>query len=251
MSLARMQQAFRHWLETGEQLEGMADALPAAPGLDVYLNNYRGALLELLENSFPITRAWMGDEAFGMAARSHIMRHPPHSWSIDHYAPTFAAALAGDADLPAVTREIAAIEAALDAAFVAADRPELSRAALSELDWEAVALALPQGAAILRQTSNAAAIWAALDRGEDAPPATRHPSPVELLVWRAQGQSCFRPLDADEGRVFAALALPLPLTGIFALVSEGISEQAAIARGGELLARWADEGSVSIALGRQ
>jgi len=247
MSLARMQQAFQAWLETGEGNRSDAAVLPPDPGLAVYLNNYRGALVEVLEDSFPITRQWMGEDAFGIRVRSHIMRSPPSSWSLDHYPPTFAAALADDADLPVGTREIAAIEAALDAAFIAADRPELTRAALSELDWEAVALALPQGAAILRQTSNAAAIWAALDRGEEPPAAALHTRPVDLLVWRAQGQSCFRPLDADEGRVFAALALPQPLTGIFALLSEGISEQAAIARGGELLARWADEGSVSIA----
>lgn len=242
-----MQRAFQGWLETGESKAADAAVLPPDPGLAVYLNNYRATLVNVLEEAFTFTRRWMGEDAFGILVRRHIVNSPPGSWSLDHYPPTFAAALACNADLPVIIREMISVEAALDAAFVAADRPELTRVALSELDWEVAALALPQGAAILRHTSNAVAILAALHRGEKAPQATLHTSPVELLVWRAQDRSCFRLLDADEGRVFAALASPLPLAGIFNLLSEGLSEQAAIARGGELLARWADEGSVSIA----
>ena len=72
MNLAVLQRQFREWL-TGEDAEAAAcfgDA--AAPGLSVYLSNYRSQLMATLADSYPVVRAWLGDSAFLGAAAPEV-----------------------------------------------------------------------------------------------------------------------------------------------------------------------------------
>ena len=79
MTLQAMQRSMRDWLQVGDG--DLPDRFePAtAPGLRVYQNNYRAQLVSCLEQSFPHTRAWIGERA--SAGRSTIMRRasPPGS----------------------------------------------------------------------------------------------------------------------------------------------------------------------------
>ncbi len=84
MTLAATQRAMRDWLTAGEAA-GFGTA--AAPGLAVYRNNHRAALVACLEAGFPRTRAWIGDDAFLDAVIHHIGRIPPSSWTSNRLPP--------------------------------------------------------------------------------------------------------------------------------------------------------------------
>ncbi len=245
-SLAALQDQFRQWLETGEPDAAKPFGAAAAPGLAVYLNNYRVQLLNCLEQVFRCTLAWLGEERFRAAARSHIMQRPPADWTLDAYPATFVAALAEQLPDDLVAAELASLEWALDTAFTAADQPPLTRPMFTALDWEQVVLSHAAGGTILSHRSNAAAIWQALDRGDDPCAAQIGSDAVSILVWRCELAPCFRELAPDEARLMAALDAGLPFTTMCSLLERELGEEAAVARAGQLLARWADDGAVSV-----
>ena len=82
MSLLSLQRDFRRWLtdESVDAATRIGDS--AAPGLSVYLNNYRGQLIHCLNNTFPKLRAWIGEDAFETTAALHVDRVPPSSWTL-------------------------------------------------------------------------------------------------------------------------------------------------------------------------
>lgn len=246
MNLAEHQQAMREWLETGEP-DRAARFGPQAPrGLGVYLNNYRTQLLDCLEAAFPRTMEWLGAAEFRQAARSHIMAHPPTAWTLADYPATFLAALQAPSPSDPVAAELAALELALGDALTAADRPPLTRAMFTALDWTQIALVHAAGGQVLRLRSNAPAIWSALLRGNPAPPVEWTDGPDDILVWRSDWVPCFRKLDPDEALIFGQLAQPLRFTAICGLLERQLGEVAAAERAGELLARWADDEAVAI-----
>ena len=86
MTLAAWQQDFRTWLTDASKEAAFRVGADAMRGLSVYQNNYRGQLIECLEDSFPQVRMLLGDEAFLHAAITHVNHHPPHAWTLDAYA---------------------------------------------------------------------------------------------------------------------------------------------------------------------
>ena len=236
----------REWLETGDPDYVAHLGVAARPGLDVYLNNYRTQLLHCLDQTFPRTLAWLGINEFHTAARRHIIAQPPSSWTLDAYPASFAAEVGTLFPDDPVTQEIVRLELALDDAQTAADRLPLTRAMFVDLDWDVVALTHASGGQVLRHFSNAAGIWSALSHAESPPAAKTADVPIDILVWRSHWNPCFRVLDADEAELFAQMASPLAFTDICIQLEQKLGEQAALERAGLLLARWADDATVSI-----
>nr|WP_315458066.1 DNA-binding domain-containing protein [uncultured Sphingorhabdus sp.] len=236
------------WLETGDAEFAMQFGDAARAGLEVYLHNYRAQLMRCMDQTFPCTRAWVGIERFHTAVRYHIMAQPPTAWTLDAYPASFAAEV--DTLFPddAVTHKIALMELALNDAQTAADRSPLTRELLARLNWDNVALAHASGGNVLHHVSNAAEIWSALSRAEQPPTAHIGEVPISILVWRSNWDPRYRILDQDEAEIFVQMSAPLPFADICIQLEHKLGEHAALQRAGLLLARWADEAAVSIAL---
>lgn len=247
MNLTNLQQFMREWLETGDSdcAARLGDA--ARPGLDVYLNNYRAQLVRCLNKTFPITRAWLGNDRFHATVRLHIMTHPPTEWTLDAYPASFADDVRALFPDDAVTQEIALLELALNDAETAVDRLPLTRAMFVDLDWGNVALTHASGGKVLKHVSNAVDIWSALSRDKKAPTANIAAAPISILVWRSDWDPCYRVLDPDEAEIFVQMSGALPFADMCMQLENNLDEHAAAQRAGSLLARWADEASVSIA----
>ena len=138
MNLADIQGGFQAMLAASAPAAGVPDG----PGRAVYRNNYRAQLVSCLEESFPLLRTFIGDEAFLHAAAAHIGRQPPHAWTIDAYADGFCATLqALFPDNPDL-HELAWIEHALGQAFIAPDASPVGADALAAVDWDQARLLL-------------------------------------------------------------------------------------------------------------
>lgn len=249
MNLASLQHNMRKWLETGapDGAEPFGDK--AQRGLSVYLNNYRTQLLDCLEAAFPCTLIWLGQAEFRSAARWHIMHHPPTGWTLADYPATFAALLSARFPDDRVAPELAQLELALGDALIAADRPPVTRAMLTALDWAQVALGHAAGGQVLHHHSNAAAIWSALSRSATAPDPEFADAGSQILVWRSEWVACFRVLNPDEAEIFAGMDHARPFTAICGLLEQRCGNgQTAGERAGQLLARWVDDEAVSIAV---
>lgn len=101
----------------------IGDAIPAEGRLQIYADRFRASLLDVLANTFPVTRGLVGEAFFAQTARAFLIFDPPRSpllWQYGHGFPTFLAALpdlGGHQYLP----DIAAFEWALNLAEHAED----------------------------------------------------------------------------------------------------------------------------------
>lgn len=242
MMLADLQRDFAQWLVSatpGAVMRAAAgDGARAEAGLAVYQNNYRAQLVGALQACYPKLEAWLGEEAFRRAAITHIDAHPPHAWTLDAYADGFAQTLAALYPHNPDLHELAWIEHALGAAFVAADATPLALDGLAGMDWDTARLRLTPTLRSAVALSNSDAVWSALWEGRAAPDSEMLAQQGGLLVWRRGYRSYLKQVDALE---YEAL-LQLQGDGSFAALCEWLAarcgEAAGVAKAGELLAGW-------------
>jgi len=245
MSLLAFQRDFRTWL--GSEADDAAARIGAAakPGLSVYLNNYRGQLIDCLRESFGVVRAWIGDDAFDGAAAVHIEQRPPHSWTLDAYALDFPQTLERIYPDDPEIGELACIERDLGMIFVGSDTDPLDQAQFADVDWEEAILSFVPTLRFLPVSTNAAAIWSSLTADERPPAAAGLNKPATLALWRDGFAPTFRTLDEGEydalnrlrrGATFGALCAEL-------VDIAGETEGATLAGG--MLARWLADGMIA------
>jgi len=244
MSLLALQRDMRAWLvgEDGRAAARLGEG--GAPGLRVYLNNYRGQLVACLADSFPNSRSWIGDQAFDRAVALHVDRVPPSSWTLDAYPRDFPATLALlYPDDPEVA-ELAWIEFALGEAFVAPDARALSIADLTDVDWDAAVLAFTPTLDLGMLSSNAPAIWSALSEGATPPAAELLTEAGAILVWRRDHVSRFRAIDQVEHQALSWARSGMPFAKLCDHMVAAWGEGDGIARAGAMLGGWIADGLI-------
>jgi hypothetical protein len=243
MSLLALQQDFRAWLHVGQEPSDPSFSGEARAGLDVYQNNYHGQIVTCLDESFAVTRAWLGDEAFQDAIVAHTARMPPHSWSLDHYPDDFPSTLAHNYPRDAEVAELAMLELALSQAFVAADSVPVAPGDLAGVEWDRARLNLTPSLRMCALTTNAAAIWSAITAETMPPPVELLPKKAEILVWRYSETPRFRTIDQAEADALRQIDSGMDFGSLCAaLDAAGGDEPAAIA--GQWLAQWISDGLI-------
>ena len=163
---------------------------PAASGVEVYRNNYRGNLHDTLAGAYPVIRQLVGEDFFRLLAKRFIERHPSRSGNLHRYGTELAAFLAHfePARHLAYLPDMARLEWAYHFAYFAEDAPlfDLNRLAIvaaesySDLRWR-----LHPSCALLTSAYPVAAIWQA---HQDGSPADFHidlnSGGDSLLVYR-------------------------------------------------------------------
>lgn len=242
MGLNNIQRDFSAWLISEDPLAAARLPLADTRGLAVYLNNYRSQLMSCLEESYPHTLSWIGEDAFRASAADHIDHVPPHSWTLDEYARGFPATLAKCYPADPEVFELACLELALSDAFVAADAVPLTIDRFAQIDWQTAELRLVPSASFQVLSTNAPAIWSALDAGTSPPAVEMASTSLRLVIWRQALTCCFQELDANEQALLPFLASGLRFEtmcqNLVARHGAGTGVQCA----GELLARWAQAG---------
>jgi Putative DNA-binding domain len=244
MSLAALQRDFRSWLTVEANDAAGRLGEHAAPGLAVYLNNYRGQLMTCLAQSFGAVRAWLGDTAFDGAAATHIDRRPPHSWTLDAYAIEFPDTLDTLYPQDPEVAELASLERDLGLAFVARDAAQLTLPDIAHIDWSSAILELAPAFSLLPVTTNAGAIWAAIEGGQTPPAAAILDVPAVIAIWRKGYSPTFRTLDAVEARAMFMLTDGRTFGEICAALVHEVGEVDGPPVVGNLLARWITEGMI-------
>lgn len=251
MTLLALQRDFGAWLRSGSAVIAARFAASCTPGLRVYQNNYRAQLVTCLEATFARTRQWIGEEAFHNAIVMHIDAIPPSSWTLDDYGRDFSMTLSGLFPTDPEVTELAWLEWALGEAFTAADHAPLNPAVIAGTDWDNAALRLSPSIDILALTTNAPAIWSALNEGEMPPPAEILGTPSALLVWRKAMASHFRVIDARERDLLLLARAGRSFAFLCERLVEDIGEEEGVALAGALLGRWiADDLIAEIHSGR-
>lgn len=216
----------------------------AARRLDIYRNNYRASVTGILADHYERLHLYLGEEQFGRLAGAFVDAHPSTTRNLRYYGGGFADFLAlrypGDGELA----ELARLDWALRDAFDAPDADPLDTAAVGALGdgWIDVPLALVPSAQVVGASFNIAAIWNALEAGEEPPAAARLGEPATILVWRHADQPQFRSLSGDEADALALVAAGASFTGLSEAVLGRLGEATAMAALGGWLGCWLAEG---------
>ena len=243
MSLLALQQDFRAWLHLGDLPPVAQFPVETHAGLAVYQNNFCGQIIACLDESFVVTRSWLGDDAFRAAIVEHVAQAPPNSWSLDHYPDAFPATLARLYPADAEVAEIARLELALATAFVAADAASVAATGLANVDWDRARLHLSPSLRQSLQTTNAPAIWSAITAGTTTPPVELLSNGSELLVWRNGEAPYFRTADYAEARALRLVSDGLDFGSLCAELFEAGGEDPALVAG-RWLAQWISDGVI-------
>jgi hypothetical protein len=130
----------------------------------VYRNNVVLSLIEALAETFPVTRALAGEDAFREMARIFVRRSPPRSPVLAFYGRDFPAFIAGFE--PTVLADVARLEMAYVDAFHAADAepvpmPALQAALANPDNLPALGIRLHPSLKVLRSRVAQVSLWAA------------------------------------------------------------------------------------------
>jgi hypothetical protein len=244
MNLAEIQRGFAAYIRTEEQGELETIAPHSLRGLPVYHYAYRASLIEALRDVFERTHAWLGDELFDDAARAHIARCPPNSWTMSDYGLGFEETLSGLYPDNAEVAELAWIDWSLRIAFNGPDAPTLDMASLTDVDWETARLQLVPTLAMRPVTTNCAALWGALTEDNPEPPAAEMlDGPVMLTVWRHDLMPRFHSVSDEEHQALIMAQDGVAFGAICAALTRKQEDGAGVAeRIGAMLGRWIAEG---------
>lgn len=210
-SLAEMQEKFLKSILSSDEtiLEGIKDSSKENRRtlLSVYQHAYGARLQEFLENDFPVSFSYIGDDRFTALASAYHQAHPSDNpnarWFGRHFA-EFISAHESLRDHPECG-EIAILEHALNTAFDAPDIPPLDLSTLTALapeDWPALTFRAHPSTHRLTHTTNAAPISAAINNEQSCPKAEPLPEPQQLIVWRGETMARYRPMDYDEAMIW-------------------------------------------------
>ena len=246
MTLHSLQCAFRDALLGDAEGTGVRiSEKTSSPGFSVYHYAFRAQLIECLRESFEKLHAWLGDEAFSMAARTHIAEHPPSGWTLDVYGEGFDLTLSRlYPDDPDVA-EMASLEWALATVFSGVDAAALSADSIAAANWDNVCIEFAPTVHMIEVKTNVGAIWSALSAGSAPPAVTILPELAGLLVWRHDYSPSFRTIDHEEW-----VALKRTMSGAtfgelcFSHV-EKWGAQDGVNRAGMLLGQWLHDGLIT------
>ena len=238
MNLHAMQRDFRRWLTTADAPAAHRLAGADRGGLDVYQNNYRTQLVGCLETTYPHLRTFIGDAAFRHAAVHHVTRRPPHAWTLDAYGAGFERTLRAIWPDHPDLHELAWLEWALATAFVARDTVPLDPVRLAAVDWDRARLDFATSLQQARLTTNAAAIWSALQAGEPVPDAALLPAPAGVAVWRRGFVARLRVLDPQAYDALVLARAQRSLAAPCAMLVERLGAEEGVAQAGAQLADW-------------
>lgn len=177
---------------------------------DVYRHAYGARLLDVLETDFPATAALLGPDAFALAARDYLGRHPSDHPSVRWLGRHLAADL-HDQGL-AAAGDMAAFEWALAKAFDAVDGPPLGLERLAALPpdvWETIRPVFQPGFTLLLVNHPVHGAWAAFQAGEPVE-LTALDDTLALAIWRLDLDVQYRPTVVGEAPLITALQAGQP-----------------------------------------
>lgn len=93
LPLAKLQSLFSDALRynaTGEECHVVSDTFSADERVQIYRNNFIISLSEVLQASYPMVLALVGEECFTQLARQHVLDHPLTSGDVSHYGEHFS-----------------------------------------------------------------------------------------------------------------------------------------------------------------
>jgi hypothetical protein len=206
----------------------------------VYRNAYTGRLVDVLRNDYPFLRTFVGDEYFSNLARTFIAAHPSRTQNARWFGGEFPAFLTQHDVAPALV-ELAHIEKAVADAFDSIDAPVLGLADLARVPselWGQMIFRPHPSAALLRNVTDAFAIWKSLKDGNTPSPAARLADPESVIIWRQGLVPMVRVMPYEEAMMWTEASRGVRFDVLCELLAAFDAPEGAAARAAGYLQGW-------------
>lgn len=93
LSLTELQHQFAkalHYQAIGEECGIVSDTFSADERMQIYRNNFVVSLSEVLEATYPMVSALVGEECFAQLARQHVLQYPLEAGDVSEYGEYFS-----------------------------------------------------------------------------------------------------------------------------------------------------------------
>lgn len=225
-------------------LAGALEPALASGHFEIYVNAYRGRLVEALCNNYPVMYRAMGADVFSQLARAYIAEHPSRFRSIRWFGDGLTAFAEANPDLlphPALI-DLARMDWALRGAFDAADSPISCMgdvAMIAAEKWPEQCFVLQPSVELIDLQWNVEPIWQALSQDENAVTGAPQGLQHTLLVWRHELECQWRSLEPNEATALRVIGAG----GSFAQVCESLADDAYPAQAAAMyLRQWIEHG---------
>ncbi|WP_297496458.1 DUF2063 domain-containing protein [Ferrovum sp.] len=156
--------AIVHNDEPSFAITGNYQSYSSLVAMEIYRNNYRGNLHDVLAGAYPVIKQLVGDDFFRFMTRKYIERHPSHSGNLHHYGADLAQFLTTfePANSLVYIADVAELEWACHTAYFADDGAtlDIGRLALIPPDqYENLILHLHPSCFVVRSQYPIATIW--------------------------------------------------------------------------------------------
>jgi hypothetical protein len=218
--------------------------LNAGERLNIYHHAYRGRLIEVMQDVFERTWAYLGDETFEASVTAFIEANPAAEKTLNNFGQKFPdwfiTYFPDDIDIA----EVAKIDWMMRVAFDGANATPLvatDLAALKPDDWATISFLFHPTLVVAPIKYNAASIWEALEASHSPPSATLLAEKTFLLVWRKELRPHFMTIGQHEADAIALISDGLSFADTCARL-DGRYPNASVAETlGIALRRWLDE----------
>jgi hypothetical protein len=218
--------------------------------LAVYQNAYKLRLAGILEDEYPVLKAFMGEADFYRMADRFIDACPsahPNARMVSTRLEQFLVS-DGRYASQAVIREIAALENAFSCAFDTSDTALVAMADLASFPADRISemqIVFSPAVALVALSTNAADICAGVWEGAPAPPAETLSETVQMLVWRQDLSSKYRRVEAEEAMLVSEALAGKDFGTLCELAAVYDDAEAAPARVAGYLTAWINAEMVS------
>lgn len=251
--LMSLQDKFQAYLlDANNQIEDLivgTDKVPVELRLMVYGNAYRSRLLEALESTYPVLKAYLGDDDFYQLGHEYLDAFPSTYPSIRWFGDQLSAFLKDHeyySNHPYLA-ELALVEWTMTLVFDAADSSILTVEDINLLPgdaWETLKIQFIPSMHRLSLSWNVFEIWQTISADGEPPEPVASVTPVHWVLWRNALINHYSSIAEEE--VFAIDRMTEQHT--FGMVCEGLcqwmDEESAVIKGVTLLKGWIVSGMV-------
>jgi hypothetical protein len=212
--------------------------------LHIYHHAYRARLVEVLQDVFERTWAYLGDDNFADYALRFIAAHPPAARTLNDFGEAFPAWLDRLYPNDGEVAELAMIDWQLRRVF---DGPNATSLGLADLAgiagevWATVGFMFHPALALEPITYNAASIWEALEHATTPPAPALLSAETFLAVWRRDLRPHFVTIDILEAAAIEKLRAGTSFAVTCDELQTRYPEENVVAKLGAALRRWVDD----------
>ena len=222
-----------------------------AAGMEVYRNNYRTSLIDVILDTYPRTAKWVGEESFRQAAAHHLIVKPPSSWTLDDAGEGFDATLTELFAMDLEVSELAWVEWSMHRCFSATDAVPMTSeqfaglaSGFGEDEWLELRVRFMPQLATRLLSHDLPKIWKATDAETSEQFDYHLDRPIACHVYRDGESPVFITGEMGEAEAVRLMSEGATFADICEMIAEEKGPESAAAEAGSMLARLIGHGMI-------